>query len=303
MKRLPWIFLFFSIFYCAGGQPNSDYGIFGGVSTYLGDINPGRIMYSPLPAAGILYRYNLHPRQAIRGSIFYGGLRANDLDFNNVFQTTRNSSFTGSVAELAAQFEFNFLPYKTGTYIPDKMKIPDGMPSDKYETTFIYEKDGQQKEFTLDNYPANDTTWMFVDQRSVLVSKGYTPQIHDLVLTTADNEDITETVLKSKGYTFLMICKKLEEADTDKLDEGMELGRKLSTAGFDFYILTASGAEEITKYDKSLAFCSVDETTLKTIVRSNPGYIMLKEGTIMGKWSWAGVPSFDWLKNEYLNNN
>jgi len=197
----------------------------------------------------------------------------------------------------------DFLPYKTGTYITDKMKIPDGMPSDKYETTFIYEKDGQQKEFTLDNYPANDTTWMFVDQRSVLVSKGYTPQIHDLVLTTADNEDITETVLKSKGYTFLMICKKLEEADTDKLDEGMELGRKLSTAGFDFYILTASGAEEITKYDKSLAFCSVDETTLKTIVRSNPGYIMLKEGTIMGKWSWAGVPSFDWLKNEYLNNN
>ena len=113
MKRLPWIFLFFSIFYSAVGQPNSDYGIFGGVSTYLGDINPGRIMYSPLPAAGILYRYNLHPRQAIRGSIFYGGLRANDLDFNNVFQTTRNSSFTGSVAELAAQFEFNFLPYTT----------------------------------------------------------------------------------------------------------------------------------------------------------------------------------------------
>jgi len=113
MKRLPWIFLFFSIFYSAGGQPNSDYGIFGGVSTYLGDINPGRIMYSPLPAAGILYRYNLHPRQAIRGSIFYGGLKANDLDFNNVFQTTRNSSFTGSVAELAAQFEFNFLPYTT----------------------------------------------------------------------------------------------------------------------------------------------------------------------------------------------
>ncbi len=113
MKRLPWIFLFFSIFISAGGQRNSDYGVFGGVSTYLGDINPGRLMYSPLPAAGILYRYNFHPRQAIRGSIFYGGLRANDLDFNNAFQTTRNSSFTGSVAELAAQFEFNFLPYST----------------------------------------------------------------------------------------------------------------------------------------------------------------------------------------------
>ncbi len=113
MKRLSWIFLFFSIFISAGGQRNSDYGVFGGVSTYLGDINPERLMYLPRPAAGILYRYNFHPRQAIRGSIIYGGLRANDLDFNNAFQTTRNSSFAGSVAELAAQFEFNFLQYTT----------------------------------------------------------------------------------------------------------------------------------------------------------------------------------------------
>jgi len=197
----------------------------------------------------------------------------------------------------------DFLPYKTGTYIPDKMKIPDGMSSDKYETTFIYEKDGQQKEFTIDNYPADDTSWVFVDQRSVLVSKGYTPEIHDLVLTTKDNEDITERVLTSNGYSFLMICKKLDEADEEKLASGLELGKKLSTYGFDFYILTASGADEISKYDRSFTFCSVDETTLKTIVRSNPGYILLKEGTIIGKWSWAGVPSFDWLKNEYLNNN
>lgn len=196
----------------------------------------------------------------------------------------------------------DFLPYKTGTYIPDKMKIPEGMPSDKYETTFIYEKEGNQKEFTLDNYPADDTTWSFVDQRSVLVSKGYTPPIHDLVLTTADNEDITESVLTSKGYTFLMICKKLEEADAGKLDEGLELGVKLSETGINFYILTASGADKINEYDKSLTFCSVDEITLKTMIRSNPGYILLKEGTIMGKWSWASVPSIELLNKEYLNN-
>ena len=193
------------------------------------------------------------------------------------------------------------LPYKTGTSIPDKMKIPEGKPSDKYETTFIYEKDGNQKEFSLDNYPADDTTWRFVDQRSVLVSKGFTPPVHDFVLTTMNNEDITQYVLTSRGYVFLMICKKLGEAGKEQLDSGFGLGTRLLSSGTGFYVLTASGTEEIRNYGNSLTFCNVDETTLKTMVRSNPGYMLLKEGTILGKWSWATVPSFEELVKEYLN--
>ena len=195
----------------------------------------------------------------------------------------------------------DLLPYKTGTYIPDKMKIPEGMTSDKYETTFIYEKNGQQKEFSLENYPADDTTWRFVDQRSMLVSKGYTPPIHDFVLTTLNNEDITQNVLTSRGYIFLMICNKLGEAGKEKLDSGFGLGSRLLSSGTGFYVLTASGAEEIKNYGSSLTFCSVDEITLKTMVRSNPGYMLLKEGTIIGKWSWANVPSVEELGKVYLN--
>lgn len=113
MKRIPWIFFLLCLFISASGQRNSDYGIFAGVSYYMGDINPGRLMYSPLPAGGILYRYNFHPRQALRGNIFYGRLMGDDRDFTNDFQTTRDSSFSGSVGEFAVQFEFNFLPYTT----------------------------------------------------------------------------------------------------------------------------------------------------------------------------------------------
>lgn len=79
----------------------------------MGDINPGRLLYSPLPAAGIFYRYNLHPRQALRANVFFGGIRGDDLDFNNDFQQDRASSFSGLVGEVAVQFEFNFLPYTT----------------------------------------------------------------------------------------------------------------------------------------------------------------------------------------------
>ncbi|MBN2861630.1 MAG: hypothetical protein JXN62_00620 [Bacteroidales bacterium] len=113
MKRLPWIFLLISISLCTAGQRSADYGIFGGVSSYMGDINPGRLLYSPLPAAGIFYRYNLHPRQALRANVFFGGIRGDDLDFNNDFQQDRASSFSGLVGEVAVQFEFNFLPYTT----------------------------------------------------------------------------------------------------------------------------------------------------------------------------------------------
>jgi hypothetical protein len=113
MKRVPWIFFFVSLSLTAVGQRNSDYGVFLGISSYMGDINPSKVMYSPLPAGGIFYRYNLHPRHALRANIFAGGLRANDLDFNNNFQKTRAASFSGIVGELAIQFEFNFLPYTT----------------------------------------------------------------------------------------------------------------------------------------------------------------------------------------------
>ncbi len=195
----------------------------------------------------------------------------------------------------------DFLPYKTGTYIPEKMVIPEGAEPDKYETTFIYQKDGKKTEFTLENYPAGDTTWKFVEQKSVLVSKGYLPPIHDFRITSAaDNSDLTENILNTTGYVFLMIADKINEADTGRLEAGYELGRVCLESGAAFYVLTSSGSETVNSINNGLSFCFVDETTLKTIVRSNPGYVLLKGGTIMGKWSWAGVPGKDELK-ELIN--
>jgi hypothetical protein len=113
MKKIHWVFLFASLSLQLTGQRNSDFGALAGLSSYIGDINPDRLMYSPLPAGGLFYRYNFHPRYSIRTSLFVGGLRANDLDFKDAFHQTRAASFSGVVGEWAAQFEFNFLPYST----------------------------------------------------------------------------------------------------------------------------------------------------------------------------------------------
>jgi hypothetical protein len=113
MKRINWFLLFLYLSLSLSGQRSSDYGVFGGVSSYFGDINPNRILYSPSPAGGIFYRYNFHPRHALKTSLFLGGLKANDNDFNNSFQTARQASFSGIVGELVFQYEFNFFPYST----------------------------------------------------------------------------------------------------------------------------------------------------------------------------------------------
>jgi len=189
----------------------------------------------------------------------------------------------------------DFLPYKPGTYIPDKMIIPEGKPVDQYQTTFIYEKEGQRKEFTLDNYPYDDTTWVFIDQVSVLLKKGYEPPINDLSVISINNEDFTDRILFDYDYSLLMIARKLREVDEERLDAGFELGHHCLANGISFYVLSASGSDEMRMYDNGLLFCSVDDITLKTMVRSDPGYILIRNGTITGKWSWADLPEKEWF--------
>ena len=122
MKRVPWVILILFISLPLKSQKNTDFGIFAGTSSYMGDINPGKLLYAPLPAGGIFFRYNFHPRQALRTNFFIGGVKGNDLDFNNGFQQARAKSFSGVVGEWTLQFEFNFLPYttegKTWDYTP-----------------------------------------------------------------------------------------------------------------------------------------------------------------------------------------
>lgn len=182
------------------------------------------------------------------------------------------------------------------------MVVPEGKPVDKYETTFIYEKEGQQKEFTLENYPAGDTTWKFVEQKSVLVSKGYQPPVHDFSFYSLDGTDRTSEILESDNYLLLMISKKLSESDPERLEAGFDFGQFCLKNEIGFFILTASGREEALEFSRGAIICLGDEITLMTMVRSDPGYILMKKGTIAGKWSWANLPDKETFKKLITNN-
>lgn len=187
----------------------------------------------------------------------------------------------------------DFRPYKIGTNIKAGMEIPEGAKPSVFESRFILEKDGKRQEFTLDNYP--DSTWTFVEARTVLKEKGYEAPIHDFSMMSLDSgEDITDSVLADKGYTFLLVAHRIEEADDSNIDLINEIYDYSVEHGYSFYALTSSPEEEIELWrDKSGAeypFCQMDDITLKTIIRSNPGLLLIKEGTILNKWSDSRLP-------------
>ena len=189
---------------------------------------------------------------------------------------------------------FDFRPYRIGTNIPRGMEIPKGAEQPKFETTFIMEKGGQRKDFTLENYP--DSTWKFIDSKTVKVSEGYIPPIHDFsIADSKTGEDLTDNVLRHKGYTFLLIAPHLEKADDSNFGDIDQLYEYAQTYNIPFYCLTASTAKAIQRWTDitgaEYPFCITDETTLKTIVRSNPGLLLLKDGTIINKWSHNQLPN------------
>lgn len=187
----------------------------------------------------------------------------------------------------------DFRPYKIGQNILEGMTVPEGAKPSVYESIFILEKDGEKREFTLDNYP--DSTWTFVDTRTILKEKGYEPRIHDFsMMELTTGEDITEDVLTDTGYTFLLVAHRIEEADDSNIDLINEIYDYSVEHGYRFYCLTSSSEEQIELWkDKSGAeypFCQMDDITLKTMIRSNPGLMLIKNGTILNKWSDEDIP-------------
>ena len=189
---------------------------------------------------------------------------------------------------------FDFRPYHVGADIRQGMEIPEGKEPTELETRFVLQKDGVEKEFTLDNYP--DSTWTFVDSRMVVKKQGYEPPIHDFsMIRYEDGEDITEQVLADEGYTFLLVAHQLGLTNESRIDLINELYDYCLEYGYAFYCLTSSSDEDIFKWQEDTGaeypFCLMDNTTLRTMVRSNPGLILLKKGEVVRKWSVVDIPN------------
>lgn len=191
----------------------------------------------------------------------------------------------------------DFRPYAIGKNITEGMTIPEDAPHDEYQITLKYKNKntGIIQEFNETNYPWQDTlNWEFHSSDQKLVKEGFKAPIHDFVIEHPDLGNITEEILQDNNYTFLVVAYKLAQTSTEDLEKINKLADYAREQGYRFYGLTASNADEIKKFTEThhipYEFCVMDEIQLKTIVRSNPGLVLLKKGTIIDKWAHRDIP-------------
>jgi uncharacterized membrane protein YphA (DoxX/SURF4 family) len=183
----------------------------------------------------------------------------------------------------------DFRPYAIGKNISEGMIIPEGAPKAVFEDTWIYNVDGEDKVFSTEDKPWNIEGATFVDRKTKTIEEGYVPPIHDFSMER-EGEDLTE-VLLAKERLMLIVAYDLRKANKKGLSKIKELSDKALQNGYTVYFFSASTKEDFIKIKNKYKFefdlLFSDETTLKTIIRSNPGIVTLNKGTITGKWSWV----------------
>lgn len=182
----------------------------------------------------------------------------------------------------------DFRSYKIGNHLPTLMQ-PSADPVYEY----VMEKDG--KEYTFDSYPSDKT---FTFKAMNLLNPESMAKISDLSVWT-DEDDFTEELLT--GNKLLIVIYDTDKADKDHIAEINQLANQLQTATP--WVLTASGYDqyEAFRHDVQLAvpYYYTDATVLKTMIRSNPGLILLQDGTVKGKWHYNDTPDVSEI-NELL---
>lgn len=179
----------------------------------------------------------------------------------------------------------DFRPFKVGNNIQKGMEIPDGAPQSEVEMIFIYNVNGVDKEFTVDqiaNLPEGAT---FVDRKDKVITEGYVPPIHDFVMEKDGSDYKDEFLVAPKLMVF--VTYDLNKADKAGLEQLEKLNLEAKAKGYEVIAMTGSSPEEIDKikkeYGYTFDFYFCDAIALKTIERANPSIVIIEKGTIKQK--------------------
>ncbi len=211
----------------------------------------------------------------------------------------------------------DFRPYHIGANMIDGMTIPEGAHPDEYKSILRYEKDGIVKEFDETNYPWQDSTWTFVDSKSIQIKEGYTPPIHDFEISNQHEGNVTDMILNNSNYTFILVSQSIHKIKTQTLLKIQKLHEFAKENHYSFIALTASENSECEEFKKQhqvdFEFYNVDEVQIKTMIRSNPGLLLMRNGTILHKWHFNDFPlaqnlqgnltAYALTKHQTRNNN
>lgn len=209
----------------------------------------------------------------------------------------------------------DFLPYHTGANLPESMKVPAGAALDEYE--IIYQlrnkKSGQEKKMTDKEYLKTeiwkDADWEIKGEpENRLIKEGFQPKIKDLRIADEVGTDYTSELLANPYYNLVVVAYDLSRADK----QALERINMLALNAAEHYntrtvMLTATSPEKAKSIAQaaslSMEIYYADAVPLKSMVRANPGLLLMQNGVVIGKWHFNALPDYQQLEDQYFRNN
>lgn len=180
----------------------------------------------------------------------------------------------------------------------------------KYYLTYRNKETGETKEYLSPDYPYDDPEWLknweFVSQR--VEDPNRIPGM-DLAIIDFAGEDVTNMYIKNPDYQFIAVAWSLRSTDRKSFRKIEQLFEQADDHGYSFIVLTSTLHNKIQTFLEQeditfeIPFFNADDITLKTMIRSNPGLILIKDGTIIDKWHHNNLPDWDELEKEYLHDS
>ncbi len=188
----------------------------------------------------------------------------------------------------------DFRPYKIGANIEEGMMVPAGAPKPVFDYHWKFNINGEEKTITTNgDYPTVDGD--FISVETTEVQKGYEPPIHDFTMER-DGEDFTTEFLNEERL-ITIVAYSLGNTEKEGFGPIKKLTDEAMKKGYKVIGLSASSQADTenlkAKHNLNFDFYFCDETTLKTIIRSNPGIMELQRGTVMQKLHWNDAEKFN----------
>ncbi len=209
---------------------------------------------------------------------------------------------------------WDFLPYKIGNNLPSLMKAPPGAPQDIYEITYQLKnkKTGEQKSMTDKEYLKTeiwkDNNWEIIGEPvNKLIKKGYEVKISDLKITDAMGTDYTTEIIENPYYNLVFVAYDLSHTNEYAIGNLNAIAiNAAENYNIRTVVLTSNAARDAEKFSKENKIVSeifyADAVPLKSMVRANPGVLLLKNGVVINKWHFRKVPSYTELEEKYFQH-
>lgn len=195
----------------------------------------------------------------------------------------------------------DFRPYRIGANIPAGMEYTTKNNFDEQDFVFVYEKNGARKEFYISDLP--DSSWHYIERIDKVQEEDLPeePPIHDFGLSLG-GVDYAPEMLADQGYSLLVVAHDLTKSDAEGFKAVASFTKAAVDKGYAVYGMSSTVdktvEEVINTYGLPFDFYAADDITLKTMIRSNPGIILIKEGTVLAKWHYRNIPSTKFLDDQ-----